>query len=198
MRFTRRIIKYCEVYVDKGPDLMKRKIILWGSIGIILLAVLISSLAFDIKEGEYLMMDLNRELDSNSPEFLAKASGDAMMQALAGEITAEDLFEQTIQFSAATKDELLPQKAGFISSLNQSKSYFNQKNMILEKILYAETEYIDDDYACIRRIHRYNTGKQYYFCQYYKKTDGQWKVLTDTLENDFVLKKNFLIWDFAA
>ena len=154
----------------------------------------ISMLVFRLGDGAYPAADPGRDIEDQSPEYLARESGDLMIQALNGEISAEELFEKTAAFSASDKDELLKEKANFISSLEQSRTYFNQNGMEIEAILYSETEYLEEDWACIRRIHRYNTGKQYYFCQYFKRIDGNWKIVTDTMENKFVLKKKWLLW----
>lgn len=168
-------------------------------LGLLFAAFILDFVLSPPKENTYLIANLyDSQMEVNSPEWLAKTSSDAFIRAMNGEITAEELFNVTSVLSASSKEDLFSEKGAFISSVNQSKSYFSQNSMCIKQVLFARTEYLDEDWACIRRIHRYNTGKEYYFCQYYKNTEDGWKIETDTLANDFQLKKKVLFWYIDA
>lgn len=133
--------------------------------------------------------DYAKQMDTSSPEGLAKASSELYRDMVNGAVSPEDGFKTLYALCTQSSQQAMDQsKEQFIDSINQTIDYNNANGDSILRYEYAATVYTDDSNASIERIQIQKSGKRYYFKQEFTKENGVWKIKGDNVTDKFAIK----------
>lgn len=129
-------------------------------------------------------------LDINSPEGIAKSSGEIYMKISEGKISVDDAMDKLIALSSSESlVDVLKNKDRFRQGIVDYASYMASNEDNITKIEFAKTIYDNPNECFIERIqYQKKDNKCYYFRQDFVLEEGKWKARGDNPVDGFKIK----------
>lgn len=134
------------------------------------------------------------QLDINSPEGLAQASGQLYKELTYGKVSAEQTVAQLEQWaSEESQREMERKKSDFTAEIRDYIQYSKENDIRIRGFEFGKTVYLEAGKASIERIQRNTKGRDYYYKQDFVREKGFWRIAGDNAEEPFRIERHWEI-----
>lgn len=137
--------------------------------------------------------NFNSQLDTKTPEGLAKATSLIYKDIADEKMTVDEAMDKLIYYASAdSMEEIFKNKDKFKKGIVDYVEYMKSNEDKLVRFEFSKTIYDNPKEAHIERIQvQKNKDKKYYFIQDFVLEKGQWRVKGDNMAEPFKVKWSF-------